>query len=476
MSDKDNQYVVFHNGEEVEFKPEEIVKEQPKMVAAEVAHAAPVQEAAPAPVHTVDDIPYIDRSNEPVSYEPNFVLKGDATQAEPQFEGVKAAGHEEEYKRAARREHRKEVASSYVTRRFMVICLVIAIVVSTLLGAGVATLVGGGRESSKVHDNLSESDISIATGSKLTVAQIVEKNADAVVEIVVESTSVGMFGQTELTEGAGSGVIVNKEGYIVTNYHVIQGARTVTVTLHNGDEYKATIVGGDDANDLAVIKINGKNLTVATLGDSSKLVVGDLAVAIGNPLGQLGGTATSGIISALDRELTIENRTLTLLQTDAAVNPGNSGGGLFNGAGELIGIVESKTSATGIEGLAFALPINALKDEINQLIANGKVSGKPSIGISIYDISESNAEYYNLEGEGVYVAEVTGDNAKKAGFKKLDKIISFNGKDVESSDDLIRRVRECKIGDTVTVVVSREGQKITIKTELEELVTTQENK
>ncbi|MBQ0040427.1 MAG: trypsin-like peptidase domain-containing protein [Clostridiales bacterium] len=468
MSDKDNQYVVFHNGEEVEFEPELIKKEEPKPV---------VQETTPAaPIHKVDDIPYIDRSNEPVSYEPNFVLQGDATQAEPQFEEVAAAGHEEEYKRAARKEHRRELASSYVTKKFMVICLVIAIVVSTLLGAGVSTLIGGGSDSSKAHDNLSESDISAATGSKLTVAQIVEKNADAVVEIVVESTSVGMFGQTELTEGAGSGVIVNKEGYIVTNYHVIEGARAVTVTLHNGDEYKATIVGGDDANDLAVIKINGKNLKVATLGDSSKLVVGDLAVAIGNPLGQLGGTATSGIISALDRELTIENRTLTLLQTDAAVNPGNSGGGLFNGAGELIGIVESKTSATGIEGLAFALPINALKDEIDQLIANGKVSGKPSIGISIYDISESNAEYYNLDGEGVYVAEVTGDNAKKAGFKKLDKILTFNGKDVESSDDLIRRVRECKVGDKVTVGISRDGQKITIKTELEELVTTQQSK
>ena len=484
MSDKDNQYVVFHNGEEVEFKPEEIVKEQPKMVAAEVAPAA-VQEVAhaavhevvhAAPVHTVDDIPYIDRSNEPVSYEADQVLQGDVTQAEPQFESVAAAGHEEEQKKSARKEHRKEVASSYVTRRFMIICLVLAIIVSTALGAGIATLANLDSNSNNIHDNLSESDESAATGSKLTVAQIVERNADAVVEIVVESTSVGIFGQTELTEGAGSGVIVNNEGYIVTNYHVIEGARAVTVTLHNGDEYKATIVGGDDANDLAVIKINGKNLKVATLGDSSKLVVGDLAVAIGNPLGQLGGTATSGIISALDRELTIEGRTLTLLQTDAAVNPGNSGGGLFNGAGELIGIVESKTSATGIEGLAFALPINALKDEIDQLIATGKVSGKPSIGISIYDISESNAEYYNLEGEGVYVAEVTGDNAKKAGFKKLDKIISFNGKDVESSDDLIRRVRECKIGDKVTVVVSREGQKITIKTELEELVTTQESK
>lgn len=355
----------------------------------------------------------------------------------------------------------------YVTKRFLVICLIIAVIVSSGLGAGIAMRFGAGTTTKK-HSNLSESNLAAATGSKLTVSQIVDKNADSVVEIVVEATSTDFFGQQQVEEGAGSGVIVNANGFIVTNYHVIDGANNVQVTLHNGKSYSAKIVGGDDANDIAVLKINQKNLQAATLGDSSDVAVGDLAVAIGNPLGQLGGTATTGIISALNRRLTIDNRTLDLMQTDAAVNPGNSGGGLFNGAGELIGIVDAKTSATGVEGLAFAIPINTVKDEVNDLIKDGKVKGKPSIGISIYDVSEDNAQYYNLDGEGVYIAEVTGDNAKKAGLKKGDKILKFNGSEIDSSSDLISKVRDCKIGDKVNLQILREGQKITINTKLEE--------
>ena len=356
-------------------------------------------------------------------------------------------------------------SSPYVSKKLLALCLVITIVVSSALGAFVGSKFA---DSNKSHSNLSESSLAKATGSKLTVSQIVAKNADAVVEIVVEAESMGFFGETQVTEGAGSGVIVNADGYIVTNYHVVDGAKTVQVTLHNGNSYKAKIIGGDNANDIAVLKINAKELTVATLGDSSIVAVGDLAVAIGNPLGQLGGTATTGIVSALDRSLTIDGRTLNLMQTDAAINPGNSGGGLFNGAGELIGIVDAKTSATEVEGLAFAIPINEVKDIIDSLINDGKVPGKPSIGISIYDISEDNAEYYELDGEGVYVAEVTGDNAEKAGLKKGDKILKYNGSIVENSEDLIKKVRQGKIGDTVTLMISREGQKMEIKTKLEE--------
>ena len=397
-----------------------------------------------------------------------YVAFHEGQEVDPTYTTYESAGQTEQQMKEEKCRARKEKSDSFVTRRFMITCMVIAIIVSTLLGAGITMTLGGMSSGSKEYDNLSESSLANATGSKLTVAEIVAKNADAVVEIVVESTGIGMWGQTTLQEGAGSGVIVNADGYIVTNYHVIEGANTVTVTLHNGDEYKATIVGGDDMADLAVLKINAKDLTVATLGDSSKVAVGDLAVAIGNPLGQLGGTATTGIVSALDRQLTIENRTLTLMQTDAAVNPGNSGGGLFNGAGQLIGIVESKTSATGIEGLAFAIPINSIKESINDLITNGKTKGKPSIGISIADVSESNAQYYNLSEPGVYIAQVTGENAEKAGFKSGDKVISFNGEKIKDSNDLISKVRACKVGDTVEVVVLRQDQEIKIKTQLEE--------
>lgn len=356
-------------------------------------------------------------------------------------------------------------SSPYVSKQLLAICLVITIIISSALGAFVGSRFLSG---SKTHSNLSESSLASATGSKLTVSQIVAKNADAVVEIVVEATQLGFFGETQIVEGAGSGVIVNADGYIVTNYHVVEDAENVQVTLHNGNSYKAKIVGGDNANDIAVLKINAKNLTVATLGDSSIVAVGDLAVAIGNPLGQLGGTATTGIVSALDRSLTIDGRTLNLMQTDAAINPGNSGGGLFNGAGELIGIVDAKTSATEVEGLAFAIPINDVKDAVDSLIKEGRVPGKPSIGISIYDVSEENALNYDLDGEGVYVAEVTGDNAEKAGLKEGDKIIKYNGSLIENSEDLIKKVREGKVGDTVSLTISREGQKMIIKTILEE--------
>lgn len=369
----------------------------------------------------------------------------------------------------------------YVTKGTLVICMVITMFVSSILGAFLGGALSGGSGSSSPDDNrapredseLSQLSLSDATGSSMTVAEVVDKNADAVVEILVSGTTQDYFGQLQVTEGAGSGVIVTSNGYIVTNYHVIQGANKVQVTLHNGETYPAAIVGGVDENDIAVIKINANNLTVAEIGDSSKVKVGDTAVAIGNPLGQLGGTATTGIISALDRTLTIEGRTMTLMQTDAAINGGNSGGGLFNNKGELIGIVDAKSSGVGIEGLAFAIPINTVSDIINDLIENGKVTTRPVVGITIQDVSEANAETYNLEAAGVYIAQVTGENAQKAGFEQGDRIISIDGKDVKDSQTFIAEVRKHKVGDTVSIVVSRQGQEIEIKTVLEELTTTE---
>ena len=373
----------------------------------------------------------------------------------------------------------------YVTKGALVICMVLTMLVSTLLGAFLGGALSGGSPlsspSSTTEDNreprddsdLSKLSLSDGTGSAMTVSDIVNKNADAVVEILVSGTTQDYFGMMQVTEGAGSGVIVTEDGYIVTNYHVIQGANKVQVTLHNGETYPAVIVGGVDENDIAVIKINANGLKVAQFGDSSTVKVGDTAVAIGNPLGQLGGTATSGIISALDRTLTIENRTITLMQTDAAINGGNSGGGLFNDKGELIGIVDAKSSGVGIEGLAFAIPINTVDDIINDLIENGKVTTRPVVGITIQDVTEANAESYGLEAAGVYIAQVTGENAKKAGFQQGDRIISIDGTQANDSQTFINKVREHKVGDTVTIVVSRQGQEIEIKTVLEELATTE---
>lgn len=372
--------------------------------------------------------------------------------------------------------HSAKKEKKYVTRGALIACMILTMIVSSMLGAFVAgsmiDRVSSGR-TERDDSKLSQLDLSDATGSEMTVGEIIKKNEDAVVEIVVSGTAQNMWGQFQLTQGAGSGVIVKEDGYIATNYHVIQGATKVQVTLHNGEQYSARIVGSDPSNDVAVIKIDAKDLTTATVGDSSTVEVGDLAVAIGNPLGQLGGTATSGIISALDRTLNVEGTTLTLLQTDAAINGGNSGGGLFNSKGELIGIVESKASAVGVEGLAFALPINNVSGIINDIIENGGsgqvAASTPAVGIVISDVSEENAQYYGLESAGVYIAQVTGENAQKAGFQEEDRIISFNGTEIKGSSEFTSLVRKCKVGDTVTVVVSRGGQQIEIKTVLEEL-------
>ena len=373
--------------------------------------------------------------------------------------------------------HSKPKEKKYVTKGALIACMILTMIISSLLGAFIsgayfAKTASDGRASR--HDSeLSQLDLGDATGSELTVSQIVDMNEDAVVEILMSGTQQNMWGQLQLVQGAGSGVIVKDDGYIATNYHVVQGANKVEVTLHNGESYTARIVGSDPANDIAVIKIDAKGLTTAKIGDSSTVDVGDLAVAIGNPLGQLGGTATTGIISALDRTLDVEGTTLTLMQTDAAINGGNSGGGLFNNKGELIGIVESKASAVGVEGLAFALPINTVSPIINDLIENGgktqTAQGTPAVGIVISEVSEENAQYYGLESAGVYIAQVTGENAQKAGFQAEDRIVSFNGKQISSSSEFITLVRKCKVGDTVTIVVSRKGQQIEIKTELEEL-------
>ena len=373
--------------------------------------------------------------------------------------------------------HSKPKEKKYVTKGALVACMIATMIVSSVLGAVIAGALGrtgtiDGRQS-RNDSELSQLDLGDATGSELTVAQIVDKNENAVVEIVVSGTAQNMWGQMQLVQGAGSGVIVSPDGYIATNYHVIQGANKVEVTLHSGETYSARIVGSDPSNDIAVIKIDAKDLTTVTIGDSSTVDVGDLAVAIGNPLGQLGGTATTGIISALDRTLDVEGTTLTLLQTDAAINGGNSGGGLFNSKGELIGIVESKASAVGVEGLAFALPINNVSGIINDMIENGgstqAEAGTPAVGIVISEVSEDNAQYYGLESAGVYIAQVKGENAQKAGFQEMDRIVSFNGQQISSSNEFITLVRKCKVGDTVTIVVSRNGQEIEIKTVLEEL-------
>ena len=301
------------------------------------------------------------------------------------------------------------------------------------------------------------------------VSDIVEKCKDSVVEITTESASSGnsIFGQY-VSQGAGSGVIISKDGYIVTNNHVVSGATSLKVTTTDGTEYDASVVGKDSQTDLAVIKVDANNLQAATLGDSDILQVGDPAIAIGNPLGELGGTVTTGIISATDRQITIDDETMTLLQTEAAINPGNSGGGLFNADGNLIGIVNAKESSTGIEGLGFAIPITPAQDIITELMQNGSVTSRPALNVSLYDYTSNNQGQYSKYEDGCYIVQIVKNGAAdKAGLKQNDRILSFDSEQIQSTSDVKNVLKKHKIGDTIKMVVERDSKKITVEITLQ---------
>ena len=303
-------------------------------------------------------------------------------------------------------------------------------------------------------------------GSGLTVAEAAAKAAPSTVEIQTEITqqSYGMFGGTYTTNAAGSGVIISKDGYIVTNNHVIDGAQKITVKNSDGTEYDAKLVGTDAKSDIAVLKVDANDLTPATLGDSSKISVGDTAIVIGNPLGTLGGTVTDGIISATSRELVVNNESMKLIQTNATINSGNSGGGLFDGNGNLIGIVQSKDSGTSssgatIEGIGFAIPVNDAMEVAEQLIKNGKVTDRATLGVYLQTLTTQQGNYT----PGVYVTNVIdGSGAQAAGLKAYDKIVGADGKEVSSYPDLSAILKTKKPGDTIDLTIDRDGNQIQV--------------
>jgi serine protease Do len=306
------------------------------------------------------------------------------------------------------------------------------------------------------------------------IAQIAKKAGPSIVGIrMAVTTRLNQFFDSDGEHSTeGSGIIISKDGYIMTNYHVVQYADprnanrqkvTLEVFLPDKRQAQAKFIGGDPLNDLAVIRISLKNLPVADLGDSSRLEVGELAVAIGNPLGlEFAGSVTSGVISALNRTVSIEDRTLNLIQTDAAINPGNSGGALVNFEGKVIGINTIKISVSGVEGLGFAIPIDDAKPIVNQLIKFGYVKGRPFIGISGQDITEALARYYNLP-VGVFIVAVSpGSGAARAGIRKRDIMISLAGKAVTSMQEVNQIKRAYKAGDTVNTVIVRGKRKLNL--------------
>lgn len=350
------------------------------------------------------------------------------------------------------------------SKGFVAAMLIVSILCSAALGFGGGYLANNMNKTSSGSININKVEASNTSSSGKstanTTSDIVKKTADSVVEIATEGVKTGSFAQQYVVKGAGSGVIISEDGYIITNHHVIDGANSVTVTLRDGNtSYTAAVIGSDSDNDIALLKVDAKGLTPATFGDSSKLAVGDYVVAIGNPLGELGGTVTDGIISALARDVTIEDQNMTLLQTNAQISPGNSGGGLFNANGELIGIVNAKDSATEVEGIAFAIPINNVLDIIDDLKSYGYVTGKIDLGMQLTDItSKDTAFYYGVNQTGCYVLSVTrGSNAETAGFTTGDLITKVNGTSVSTSADVEKALENSKVGDNVKFTVYRNG-------------------
>ena len=301
-------------------------------------------------------------------------------------------------------------------------------------------------------------------GDALTVPQIYQKNIDSVVAI----TTYVQQGGYEVPAGTGTGIVMTEDGYIITNAHVVDGGTKVTVKLNNGSEHPATIVGSDSKVDIAVIKIEATGLSAGEFGDPNELVFGEPAVVIGNPLGSFAGTVTQGIISATSREIEIGGYIMKVMQTDAAVNPGNSGGPIINCRGKIVGVVSSKISQDGVEGIGFAIPMDTALSVANDFIEYGYVKNRPMLGVSVEEINSYYAQFYGMQ-PGLRVASVQdGSAADIAGILPGDRIAAFNGVEVSTSAALNYEKDKYSIGDTVEITIIREGKQLILPLTLKE--------
>ena len=341
-------------------------------------------------------------------------------------------------------------------------------------GSGKVVIQQVAPSSTSSSDSGSASAVNTASG--MTTAQVSEMVSPSVVVITTEQVVYSQwswYGQNQVESGAGSGVVISSDGYILTCAHVVSGASNITVTIGDTD-YPATVVGEDDTSDVAVLKIDATDLTPATVGNSDSLAVGESVLAVGNPLGELGGTVTSGIVSALNRSVSIQSsssvNTMSLIQMDASVSPGNSGGGLFNMNGELIGIVNAKSSSSDAEGLGFAIPINDAIKVAQDLLENGYVTGRPYMGITYLAVTDAQtAAQLGVNAYGIYVVDVvSGGPADKAGLKAGDRIVSIDNTEVAQKTDLGTLMQEHSAGDTLSITVARDGQMQTVSLTLGE--------
>lgn len=330
-------------------------------------------------------------------------------------------------------------------------------------------------ENTTKSDNSASAETKISESSSDSAKSLIElaskENALSIPDIYKKITP-SVVGITSAVSGGtqtGTGIIISEDGYIITNAHVVDGANQVTALLNDGTQIGAVIVGSDSQTDIAVLKINKTGLTKAEFGNSDDLEVGELAIAIGNPLGeQFTNSTTAGIISALNREVTIEDKQLSLIQTDAAINNGNSGGPLVNSYGLVIGITSAKISTEFAEGMGFAIPINNTIPIVNDLIQNGYVTGRPLIGITGENIDSMMSKFYQIP-EGIYVRSVSsGSPAQKAGVMAGDVIIGINDKDIKTMSELNEIKDDYKPGDTITLKLYRNNTEMTVSVVLGE--------
>ena len=321
-----------------------------------------------------------------------------------------------------------------------------------------------------IDNNPGYTEETVTMGAQLSMEDAIRMVKDSVVEITTESLKSGFGGFSQyVVGGAGSGVIISSGGYIITNNHVVEGASNIVVRLTDGSQHKATLIGTDSKSDIAVISITppeGVTFTPAVIGNSDVLNLGQTVIAIGNPLGELGGTVTDGIISCLAREIAIDGSgTMTLLQTNAAVSPGNSGGGLFDLYGRLIGVVNAKFSGEGVEGISFAIPMNTAYDVAKQLIDKGYVSGRPSLGVSLSQV-QYGLSIIGMTGYQVVVEDPL--NVKE--LKVNDVIIGINNQQVSTIGEISDIVSSHKIGDVLTLTVVRDRRYVEVDVTLVEYI------
>ena len=341
------------------------------------------------------------------------------------------------------------------------------------VGGGVAYYAGNRPGETSVNvSSRPATQVSVNTvdgKNAMSDAEVYAAGVNSVVSINVTGTSgTNFFGQAVQTASAGSVFILTKDGYIVTNYHVVKDGETVKVTLYSGDEYEAKYVGGDEDYDIAVIKVEAADLQPVTLSDSSSLNVGDHVLAIGNPLGELTFSMSGGMVSCVNRAINVDGTPFNMIQTDASINPGNSGGPLFNQYGEVVGIVSAKYSSTGnesVEGLGFAIPINDVFAMIQDIMTNGYVTNKPYLGVTAGTMTEQMAAQYRYDiTSGVFIYSVEEDSAAdQAGLKMGDVITKVDGTAITSMEDLTVAKKQYSAGDTCTLTVYREGQETTVE-------------